>query len=522
MKRFLVPFLIFFFTLCVNSSPLLVERSASPLQAESLGEALVPWETPIEGFFIRTHHPVPAIDAARWRLVIDGLVEKPLTLSLADLKKMRALSLHAVLECSGNGRALQKPDVPGLAWERGAVGNAEWSGVALRDILKKAGVKAAARFATIEGADKPAMPGVPPFVRSVPLDKMLDANSLIALKMNREALPLLHGGPARIVLPGWYAENWMKWVTRITLTAEEDPGFYMNKGYRIPKSPIRPFEAWDSATGAAIEEIRVQSLITEPIDKSAVEGGTIRVRGKAFSGAGPIRSVEVSADNGKTWQHSEVEPQRKSGGWQEFAIDVVVDKLGVITLMSRATDVIGNTQPLEHAWNPGGYVRNSVDTIEVNVATTAPTLAARCYTCHAKELITSQRLTSAQWDGVLKKMQGFGVALDDDTHKLVKAELLALSPALPRSNVKTIRYDEVARDLLPVPGNKKRGKSLYQQSCAVCHGTQAQGRIGPRLIRALPWTEFSTAIAKGKGTMPPFGTKFSEQNMRDMHTWLTN
>src|SRR5690606_22793000 len=142
-------------------------------------------------------------------------------------------------------------------------------------------------------------PGLPGFVRSIPLAKALDPTTLVALKMNGERLPILHGGPARIVLPNWYGENWVKWVTKITVSAEEDQGFYMAKGYRMPKTPVKPGEAWDSATGTPVETLLVQSLVTWPRERQVV-GRAFRIDGKAFSGSGHVAGVKVSLDGGET------------------------------------------------------------------------------------------------------------------------------------------------------------------------------------------------------------------------------
>ena len=184
----MLSFGVVFFLLCFAkvsySESQLMLHSPRPLQAESSNEALIPWETPIDGFFVRTHHPVPAVDFDSWTLVIDGLVDRPLKLSVKDLQAMTQKSEHAVLECAGNGRGLQTPRVGGLQWGRGAMGNAEWGGVALSDILNKAGIKAAAKFIRVEGADKPAYPKVPGFVRSITDNRNMLARKCFAVSQN--------------------------------------------------------------------------------------------------------------------------------------------------------------------------------------------------------------------------------------------------------------------------------------------------------------------------------------------------
>ncbi|HVE14545.1 MAG TPA: sulfite oxidase, partial [Elusimicrobiota bacterium] len=332
---------------------LLKERNARPLDAEGTLQALEPWETPISGFFIRSHHEIPLVDPSTWTLEIDGLVDKPLKLTLKDLKRYPKRSLHAVLECSGNGRGLLNPGASGVPWEKGAVGNAEWSGASLAELLRKAGIKPKAKFARVSGMDAPPLPGTPAFVRSIPVEKLLKEDTVLAWEMNRETLPLLHGGPVRLVLPDWYGQNWIKWVSHITLTEEEDPGFYMKKAYRMP-------------SGETPQTLRVQSLITRPFPDERVPPGELEVRGKAFSGAGAIAKVELSADGGKTWVEAKVEPRHADGGWQDFA-GTIAAKEGPLAVLSRATDAAGDVQPMESQPNPGGYLRNGVDSVACSV-----------------------------------------------------------------------------------------------------------------------------------------------------------
>lgn len=428
------------FNRVIANESLLKTHLARPVQAEATMQALIPWETPVNGFFVRSHHGVPVIDEKKWVLQIDGLVEHPITLTLAELQKMQQTHHHAVLECSGNFRGIQDPPVPGVQWQRGAVGNAEWGGVRLADLLKKAGVKPEARFARIEGADKPILPSVPGFIRSIPLSKLLKPDTLLALKMNRMKMPPIQGGPVRLILPGWYGQNWIKWITHITLTKDEDAGFYMKKAYRMPKEVIKPGQPWDSTTGSAIEQLRVQSLIVDPTSNHPVRAGVkIKIRGKAFSGAGPIKKVELSTDQAKTWTLAILEKPHADGGWQAFQAQVLIPKdAKPFVILSRATDVTGATQPLTPEWNPGGYLRNSVDSVHLEVLKPGekirlvsntelnrelenpPTvLSAKCLLCHSQEMIEMQRLTAKQWEGVVKKMEYFGVQLTNDERKAI-------------------------------------------------------------------------------------------------------
>ncbi len=506
----------------------LLTHSPRPLQAEADPAALDPWETPISGFFVRSHFDVPIVSRTDgWEIVVDGLVEKPLKLTVAELRKAKQTSFHAVLECSGNGRGLQTPTVPGVPWRKGAVGNAGWSGVALGELLRRAGVKPEGKFVTLTGADAPTKPDVPGFVRSIPLEKALDPATLVALTMNGEALPLLHGGPARIVLPNWYGENWMKWVTKITVTDKEDAGFYMAKGYRMPKQPVKPGEAWDSATGVPVETLLVQSFMTFPRE-TAVVGPSLQVKGKAFSGSGKIARVVVSVDDGATWRPAEVEAAHADGGWQEFSATLDGLPAGPLTILSRAVDTAGNEQPLEHVWNPSGYLRQAVDRVTVTVAAASladgrVVLEMKCLTCHARQLIEAQRLTTGQWEKTVEKMaKVFKVQLSEPETKALLAYVSrysvtssTVSPAATRYEAEALRFASTAKS-----GNAQHGASLFKQHCAVCHGAEAQGDQGPRLkSRTVPDLDFRAAVAGGRGIMPPFKT-LAAKELDDLQAFL--
>jgi len=533
-----VPFLSW----ATSPSPNLLQVHVSkPLEAESTLQALEPWETPISGFFVRSHFGEPVVDPSKWVLIVDGLVETPLKLTLNDLKKLKKQKLHAVLECSGNGRARQTPPAPGVQWIRGAVGNAEWSGASLAEILKLAKVQPNAKFARVEGADHPALPSIPGFVRSVSLEKLMQESTLAAWMMNREPLPLLHGGPLRLVLPGWYGENWIKWLTHITLTEKEDTGYYMKDAYRVPKTPVKPGEAWVSATGAPIHTLLVQSFITSPKSGESVAPKGFEVRGKAFSGETTISKVEISTDQGKTWGLAKLKPPHASGGWQEFEKKISGLKPGPVTLLSRATDSQGRSQPLQQVWNPGGYIRNAVDSVEIQVASIAPIgptastvsidteqeargktlVQQKCTTCHSQELIESQRITPTQWKGVLKKMQKFGVSLDDSERELLLSYLEKFSPALTPQAPKPKSYGALS-GRLKIPKdwknlNRKAGIQLFAQNCVVCHGPAGEGKIGPRLSgRAIPPEDFVQTVLNGKNVMPPFAGRLSPRQIRDI------
>lgn len=505
----------------------LLVHSSRPLQAESTWEALESWETPISGFFIRSHHDVPVIDQENHILVINGLVENPLKLTLNDLKGFQEKTFHAVLECSGNKRGFQSPSASGIQWEEGAVGNAEWSGVSLNEILAKAKPKKEAKFITVRGADKPALPTIPEFVRSIPLEKALDPQTLIALKMNREALPLLHGGPVRLILPGWYAQNWIKWVTEISLTSEEDQGFYMKKAYRMPRKPVKPGEPWDSQTGVPVQEILVQSLIVSPRPEERVSVGTVTVKGKAFSGAGEITQVEISLDGAKSWKKAKLAPIHLSGGWQEFEFSFNSPKPRAMKVFSRATDKKGNIQPLKHVWNPPGYLRNAV--AEAKFWVVPPSEASgyqiykrQCLICHTSGIVESQKLSEEGWKKTISKMKAFGAKLEPEEEKELLSYLKNRNQPVPSPSRTTYQEQKVRfepqKDELQ---DFSTGKKVFEQNCIACHGSSGEGKLGPRLMgRTIPKEEFITAVSLGKNTMPAFGASLSHEQIEEVWKWL--
>lgn len=525
MHFFLLPILLVASFCFGAAEPLLKKHNSRPLNAESNLEALDPWETPIAGFFIRNHHEVPDLDPETFVLEIDGLVDKPLKLSLKDLASFKETSLHAVLQCSGNGRALQNPRVSGIQWEKGAVGNAEWTGISLKDVLAKARPKPNARFIRVEGMDKPAMPKVPAFVRSIPIGKAMEADTLLATKMNREPMPLLHGGPLRLVLPRWYGQNWMKWVSHITLTENEDPGFYMKKGYRVPKTPVKPWQKWDSATGNTIDQLRVQSFIVYPRAGATVPVGDLEIVGKTFSGAGAIKSVIVSVDNGRHWLPAKVEDAHADGGWQEFRATMKLPGAGKFTVVAKATDATGASQPLVADWNPGGYLYNAVDRVPVTaskkfVAYQASLLHEKCLTCHTVEMIDEQSLSREAWGKVIDKMVGFGLDIAPE-EKTALVAYLADRPV--RSELAKADYgtESSVYRATSKAGDAKKGGEIFAANCKECHGEKGQGDIGPRIVgRFVPEGVYWNVVMHGKNRMPGFGEVLGREALGDVRAYL--
>jgi hypothetical protein len=287
-------------------------------------------------------------------------------LTARELDAMPQTSVTAVLQCAGNGRSLHAPRVPGLQWVHGGMGQAEWRGVKLSALLEKAGVPADAQHVKTLGADLPPKPSVPTYARSIPLAKALEAGVIVATHMNGQPLPAAHGGPFRLVVPGWSGNHWMKWLRLLQPQANEADGFYQQTGYRMPKSPVAPGTAVKPADTAPATIIPIKSVIARPGDGGALKPGKAEVVGVAFSGAAGIAKVEVSTDGGKSWQAAKLEGDAGAGRWQVFRLPFDA-KPGALTAVARATDLAGNAQPEKAVWNPSGYFWNGWHSVSAQV-----------------------------------------------------------------------------------------------------------------------------------------------------------
>lgn len=314
--------------------------------------------TPTEAFFVRSHFGAPALDRKR-TLAVSGMVKSPLTLGVDELKaQFKEVTVTAVLQCAGNGRALHKPRVPGIQWVHGAMGQATFTGVRLKDVLDKAGVQPDAAHVRFAGADGPPKPTVPAFVRSIPLARALDPSTLIAWGMNGEALTLAHGAPLRLVVPSWAGDHWVKWLTSIKVQKEEADGFYMKTAYRMPTEKVEAGAAVPPEKMTPASTFPVKSIIGAPALGAKTKVGPQKIAGVAFSGDAPIKQVEVSIDGGATWTKAKLEGDPGAGRWQVFRADVDVKQAGEVKALARATDLKGNAQPKDAAWNPSGYFWN--------------------------------------------------------------------------------------------------------------------------------------------------------------------
>lgn len=340
----------------------LIEIGGDGLNREAPLEALTGFITPVEQFFVRSHAAPEAFDPGAWRLEVDGLVNRPLTLSLADLEAFPRHEITCVLECAGNGRAHFRPRVPGIAWHHGAVGNATWEGVRVGEVLNAAGLDAAARHLHLFGGDLSSHE--PPYERSIELAKAMD-DCLIAFTMNGAPLTCDHGAPARLVVPGWTGNHWMKWLTRISAQRRALAGFYMDEAYRVPAAGT----SGGSATGLTkpVTSLRVKSAITTHPRRAKV-GERVTIRGFAFSGAPDVALVELTEDDGASWSPAELDPRHSPYAWRLWSYLWTPLAAGRVTIAVRATDVGGATQPRHASWNPGGYEYDAWPSVEIDVA----------------------------------------------------------------------------------------------------------------------------------------------------------
>ena len=342
----------------------MIQMNGYATDAETPLDALTTYLTPNDLFFVRHHWNPIYPDVRRWKLEVDGMVDRPLSLTLAELKKMPRASATCVLQCAGNGRGNYRPRVAGVQWRYGAVGNARWTGVRVVDLLQRAGIRSGARHLQTAGTDKPPA-NVPPFLRSIELEKIM-TDGLVAYEMNGAPLPALHGAPARLIVPGWAGDHWMKWLTHLTVSAEPQKGFYMDTAYRYPKAPGEPGVAFKPEEMDPVTELAVKSNITD-VPARVAAGTAALVRGFAFSGAPDVSKVELTDDDGATWRDAELSSEHDPYAWRLWSFRYVPKAAGRVTLRVRATDVKGRLQPKEAVWNQSGYLYNGWHSAEIEV-----------------------------------------------------------------------------------------------------------------------------------------------------------
>jgi DMSO/TMAO reductase YedYZ molybdopterin-dependent catalytic subunit len=343
----------------------MVVHRAHPLNCETSLAALVGGVVmPNARFYMRNNFRMPALDAAAFRLGIGGLVERAQAFTIRDLQNMRSKTQVVTLECAGNGRALFERRTEGEQWGLGAVSTAEWTGVPLVEILDRAGVRPEAAEVLFRGADGGSVDGRPTpmrFERSLRIDDARDSDVLLAYAMNGEPLPVEHGYPLRLVVPGWYAVASVKWLTEIELIDRTFTGHYQGDKY---------FYEWERDGRTVTEPVTLQgvrALITEPTPQTEVRPGDLAIRGVAWSGAAPIARVEVSV-NGGDWQEARLLSDRNRHSWQWWELITRVEQTGALTLRARASDLAGRVQPERAEWNRLGYGNNAIQQVPIRVS----------------------------------------------------------------------------------------------------------------------------------------------------------
>jgi DMSO/TMAO reductase YedYZ molybdopterin-dependent catalytic subunit len=327
--------------------------------------------TPNDRFFVRWHlAQVPSeVNIANWRLKVRGNVTAEQALSLDDILAMPRVEIAAVNQCSGNSRGYFAPRVPGAQWGNGAMGNAKWLGVRLKDILARAGVKAGSVAVRFGAADQPLLPD-PDYLKSLAIDHALSDEVIVAYGMNGTQLPLLNGFPLRLIVPGWFSTYWVKMLDDIEVLTKPDENYWMAKAYRVPTTPganvapgAKGFET------APISIMPPRSFITNLADGALVKAGApLGLRGIAMGGDQGVAAVDVSSDGGKSWHRAKLGRDEGRYSFRRFEATLAAPPRGALTLMARATNMAGATQPMTPNWNPGGYMRCVVEPVRVTAA----------------------------------------------------------------------------------------------------------------------------------------------------------
>jgi sulfite dehydrogenase (cytochrome) subunit A len=324
--------------------------------------------TPNDAFFVRYHlADIPLnIDPDAFSVEINGKVDKPMKLSLRDIKKMPAFEIVAVNQCSGNSRGFFEPRVAGGQLGNGAMGNARWRGVPLKTILDKAGVQRDARQVTFNGMDRPVTDKTPDFVKALDIDHARDGEVMLAYSMNGTDLPVLNGFPLRLVVPGFYGTYWVKHLNEITVVDNVFDGFWMKTAYRIPDNDCNCAEPGTAPKATIpINRFKVRSFFTNVADGAKLKAGAqSTLKGIAFDGGKGIKAVEVSTDGGNSWAQAKLGADLGKYSFREWQIPVRL-AAGAYALRVRATSNGGEVQPLEPLWNGAGYLRNVVETVRV-------------------------------------------------------------------------------------------------------------------------------------------------------------
>ena len=328
--------------------------------------------TPNDEFYSRYHlSNIPDVDVNSYKIAVGGDGANGQTeLTLDDLKKMPAVEIAAVNQCSGSRRGLSSPHVPGVQWGYGAMGCARWKGVRLKDVVNIVGLKPEAIEIAFNGADGPAFDKTPDFIKSLPVWKAMDESTLIAYEMNGAPLPHYNGFPARLIVPGWTGTYWMKHLISVTALTKPQGGFWMTPAYRIPLGlfpVVSRFISQENATTTPISEMVVNSLINSHADGANVKAGKITVSGLAWDGGYGITSVDVSTDGGKTWSAATLGEDLGRYAFRPWSFSLAA-KRGKTTIMASAINKIGQTQTASLLFNGAGYNNNVMQSVTLNAS----------------------------------------------------------------------------------------------------------------------------------------------------------
>lgn len=355
----------------VSGKPGITVLTARPLTGEFAPHLLDDEITPNERHYIRNNAEIPARATEQsldgWSLTIDGEVEKPLKLSMNELKQLPAVSMPLIIECGGNGRAFFDPPVRGNQWTYGAVACSKWTGARLRDILDRAGLKKSAVYTAHYGEDTTWLNE--PFSRGIPIDKATEEHTLVAYEMNDKPLTAANGFPARLVVPGWVGSASQKWLTRIWVRDQvHDSQKMTGASYRVPKHPIKPGTRPDESDMEIATSWPVKSLITRPAAWSDVKAGeTVEVAGHAWAGERSVDKVLVSTDYGINWKETDCKSAPNKYAWQRWQSNLTFGNPGYYEIWARAFDDNGGAQPFRQPWNPKGYLGNVIHRLPIMV-----------------------------------------------------------------------------------------------------------------------------------------------------------
>jgi len=336
-----------------------------PLNMETPPHLLDAKVTPAEHFFVRNNGiPPENTEAENWTLTIDGLVDTPVTYTIAELKsRFETHTLQLQIECGGNGRKFYEPGASGNQWTFGAIGCAQWTGVRLKDVLEAANIQEGAVYTAHFGADTHLSGDSKkrPISRGVPISKAMEEHNLIAWAMNGQDIPIINGAPLRLVVPGWPGSCSQKWLTKITVRDQVHDGAKMTgKAYRVPEYSVAPGTAVPDSDMQIIESMPVKSLITSPKTGTKVKPNkSFEVRGHAWAGDLDVKSVDVSIDFGASWQPAQLDSPVNKYAWQHWRANITLPEAGYYEVWARATDSQGMMQPpMTPGWNPKGYLNN--------------------------------------------------------------------------------------------------------------------------------------------------------------------